>query len=296
MEITAKVIQHSISAYTGTEIITYELEYPRYIHSEFMTHRLFSRNAASSRAIPTKSMIEQIIKHNVEFVHYGRNQPGMQADQELSEEEKQIVLGYWKCARNSAIDMAHYMAALGAHKQIVNRCLEPWMLMKVVMTTTSLENWDELRAHKDAQPEIQTLAKTMQAAKSQSEPLELLNGEWHVPYVEREFVDGELVYGNGLTLEEAKMISASCCAQVSYRKNDDSLEKAKSIYDRLINSRPAHSSPVEHQATPIFYSKYPTNYPKQPTDWDRGVTHMDRDYQLHSGNFKDWIQLRQTLE
>lgn len=291
MEITAKVIQHSVSAYTDTEIITYELEYPRYIHSEFMTHRLFSRNAASSRAIPTKSMIEQILKHDVEFVHYGRNQPGMQADQELSEEEKQVVLGYWKSARNTAIEMAENMANLGAHKQIVNRCLEPWMLMKVVMTTTSLENWDELRAHKDAQPEIQTLAKMMQAAKAQSEPLELLNGQWHMPYVDREFVDGELVYGN-LTLEEAKMTSASCCAQVSYRKNDDSLEKAKSIYDRLINSRPQHASPVEHQATPIYYRN---DYSKSE-NWQLGITHMDRNHRLHSGNFKDWIQLRQTLE
>jgi thymidylate synthase ThyX len=290
MEITAKVIQHSISLYTDREIITYELEYPRYIHSEFMTHRLFSRNAASSRAIPTKTMIEQIKQHNVEFVHYGKNQPGMQAETELSEEEKQQVLGYWKIARNCAIEMAEYMANVGAHKQIVNRCLEPWMMMKVVMTTTNLENWDELRAHKDSQPEIQTLAKVMQAAKNNSVPLALAEDQWHVPYVDRRKINGQIIYGDNLTLEQARMVSASCCAQVSYRKSDDSLDKAVNIFDRLINSRPAHNSPVEHQATPITYDT--DNFPE---NWQEGITHMDKTGKFHSGNFADWIQFRQLI-
>ena len=51
---TAKCLVHYANLWT------FELTYPRYIHSEFMTHRVFSRNASSSRAIPVKRMIEQV--------------------------------------------------------------------------------------------------------------------------------------------------------------------------------------------------------------------------------------------
>lgn len=301
MKITAKVIQHSISHYTGKEIITYELEYPRYIHAEFMTHRLFSRNSASSRAIPVETMHKQIIEQDVTFVHIGRNQPGMQAKEELPEADKQLFLDLWYGARDYCMRVASCMAQLGAHKQVVNRVTEPWMMMKVVMTTTEDANWDWLRRHSDAQPEIKALADVMYEAKAASTPMELYRNEWHVPYVSRyrDETSDILFYGdNGtLSVEDAKKVSASCCAQVSYRKNDDSLEKARTIFDRLINSEPVHASPVEHQATPMDYDYLLPEGAIVDGDWsaDNGITHQIVGGGLGSGNFRDWIQFRQLI-
>jgi hypothetical protein len=125
---------------------------------------------------------------------------------------------------------------------------------------------------------------------NESKPLALNIGDWHVPYVNRDFwVGGKLQYSvegmSILTRGQARVISASCCAQVSYRVNDHSLEKANAIYDKLMNSKPRHASPVEHQATPI------EGFATAP-----GVTHMTRDGELWSGNFKGWIQHRQIIE
>jgi thymidylate synthase ThyX len=293
MQISANIIQHSKNQYTGKEIFTFELEYPRYIHSEFMTHRQVSKNSASSRAIPTKKMIETILEHNVHFSHYGRHQPGMQADFELNPEEITKVKTAWFSARDYCIKQAEEMVSIGAAKQVVNRVLEPFQTMKVVATATDWDNLLYLRCHKDAQPEFQILANLIKNAIENSQPLELMEGEWHVPYVERERdITGNMLYGKSgeLTPEEAKMISASCCAQVSYRRNDDSLEKATQIYDRLISSKPAHSSPLEHQATPIAY-----NTDNFPENWQEGITHMDKRGKFHSGNFTDWIQFRQLI-
>ena len=302
MKITAKVIQRSVSAYTDKEIVTYELEYPRYIHAEFMTHRLFSRNSASSRAIPVETMHRYIIEQDVTFIHVGRNQPGMQAKEELPEKEKSIILNIWRNARDYCINAASKMAQAGAHKQVVNRVTEPWMMMKVVMTTTEEANWDWLRAHPDAQPEIHELALQMQLAKQLApEPLLLYRGEWHVPYVTRyrDEASGILFYGDNsrLSIDEAKMISASCCAQVSYRKSDDSLDKAKMIFDKLINSTPVHASPVEHQATPIDYDYHLPEGVIVDGAWSakQGITHQFTDGGLGSGNFRDWIQFRQLI-
>lgn len=301
MQITAKVIQRSISAYTGKEIITYELEYPRYIHAEFMTHRLFSRNAASSRAIPVETMHRQILEHDVTFVHIGKNQPGMQAKEELEPSAKNIVLNAWRSAREYCIKMAATMAAAGAHKQLTNRVTEPWMMMKVVMTTTDDANWDWLRRHEDAQPEIKVLADVMHEAKRASEPMELFNGEWHVPYVHRfrDEMSDVLYYGDdgNMSYEDARIVSASCCAQVSYRKSDDSLEKARSIFERLIGSEPVHASPIEHQATPIEYDFHMPEGMPVDSDWmaEQGITSYHMDGSLGSGNFRDWIQFRQLI-
>lgn len=248
-------------------------------------------------------MHRHIIEQDVTFVHIGRNQPGMQAKEELPEKEKSIVLDLWRNARDYCLDTASKMAQAGAHKQVVNRVTEPWMMMKVVMTTTEGANWDWLRAHKDAQPEIHELALQMQLAKQQGpEPLKLYHGEWHVPYVDRyrDLKTGNLQYsvnGVSISLEDARMISASCCAQVSYRKNDDSLDKAKMIFDRLINSEPVHASPVEHQATPIDYDYYLPEGVIVDRDWaaKQGITHQFVDGSLGSGNFRDWIQFRQLI-
>jgi thymidylate synthase ThyX len=305
--ISAEIVAHSKSAVDGQEIITYVLEYPRFIHSELMTHRVFSRNAASSRAIPVSKTIDAVISNPAMPIHWGKNQSGMQAKEELSGIELGSVVNAWKEASQEASAWAEYMTGNNAHKQIVNRILEPFVFMRTIVTATEWDNWFHLRLHEDAQPEIHELARVMLAAKTCSAPEELQPGEWHTPFVTRmsSAKDGSLLgYAiktpedivKFLTIEQALVISASCCAQVSFRKNDDSLEKAEDIYRRLVESKPVHASPLEHQATPMeFSSEQGCSVPIGEVDWQEGVTHMDKNFNLWSGNFKGWIQYRQLI-
>jgi hypothetical protein len=76
---------------------------------------------------------------------------------------------------------------------------------------------------------------------------------------------------------------------VSYRLLDNSIEKAEKIYDMLVNSKPVHASPFEHQAKPMICASL---------DWwgEEGTTHIDKDENVWSGNFQGWIQHRQLIE
>lgn len=302
MTITAKLIADSQSP-SGKRITTFELEYPRFIHAELMTHRVFSRNAASSRAIPVNRSIQLIQENTAMPVHWGKNQPGMSAKEECNEAHRVYFDGglggdywedssredLWKQARDEAITIAEIYAELGYHKQIVNRLLEPFSHIKVVLTATEFDNWFWLRNHPDAQPEIAELARLMWEEYDKNKPYQLGPNDWHVPY----FAHGVWKSGftttyaeNYFTLEDAIAISSSCCAQVSYRKLDDSVEKARNIYERLVHSLPPHFSPFEHQAKPM----------PDIVDFSvAGVTHISKDAAAWSGNFKGWIQNRQLI-
>lgn len=294
MTISAKVVKDSISP-QGIRITTLELEYPRIVHQELLTHRVFSRNSASSRAIPVSKVIELVESNPAMPVHWGKNQAGMQAKEELDELNKESVRQLWLEAAKQAVSIAKVMADIGAHKQVVNRILEPFQHMKVVVTSTEWANWDWLRDHPDADPTIHALAKKMKRVKNESNPEELFYGEWHLPYVhsERSKIYAERNYfdehGEPITLEQARMISASCCAQTSYRKQDGSLEKAEDIFKKLVESEPCHASPVEHQATPIEYSDIAMEI------FQEGVTHRDKNWDLWSANFRGWVQFRQLI-
>lgn len=286
-EIKVKIIADSKSSVDGKRITTFELEYHRYIHGELMTHRMFSRNAASSRAIPVAKMIEQVRTNPATPIHWGANQSGMQAKQELTD-TLQSVKDQWESASLLAAIKAENMMWDNAHKQIVNRVLEPFQMMKTVLTATEFDNFFWLRNHEDAQPEIKRLAELMLEAMNNSAPKELVPGMWHTPY-----------YGEGYwgclcedSLEDALAISSSCCAQVSYRLLDDSIEKARMVYKRLVESSPVHASPFEHQATPVDYVHCCDTTELSTID---GATHIDREGNVWSGNFKSWIQHRQLI-
>lgn len=327
--ISAEIVADSLSSVDGTRITTFVIEYPRIIHSEIMTHRMFSRNAASSRAIPIGRVIQQIQENCAMPVAWGANQAGMQAEKECTTPVKVKILDEtdsfderlsfyinevpvaarraWKMASNDAIKYAQAFSDAGYHKQIANRLLEPFQMMRTIVTSTDYENFFHLRCHKDADPTIQELANCMREAYQKNEEeglVELLDvGEWHTPFVHHyRGVDG-LSYGlsvwdeeiegwkldQELTLEEALKVSSSCCAQVSFRKLDTSLEKAISIYDKLVNSKPVHASALEHCATPIDYDFF------QSKSWPKGITHLDRNGNYYSGNFKSFIQYRQLI-
>lgn len=303
--ISATIIAHSKSAVDGKEIITYELEYHRYIHSELMTHRTFSRNAASSRAIPVSKMIDLVRTSPATPIHWGKNQAGMQADKEIENVNGSGIEKWWKDCAIQACNEAHEMTTnLGLHKQITNRLLEPFQMIKVVVTATEWDNFFWLRFHKAAQPEIQELARCMLVAKKRSVAEVLQVGEWHTPYVDHWRDEDGLKYilededGQGFfcNIQDALKVSASCCAQVSYRKTDDSLEKADKVWQMLTTDERTHSSPTEHQATPI--KAMPTSFGMDLDAWDipDGVTHIDvDDGNCWSNNFCGWIQHRALI-
>ena len=158
MPINVKMVAHSVDP-DGREICSLQLQYPRFIHSEFMTHRAFSRSASSSRAIPITKLIQDAIDNHAYPVHFGAHQKGMQAEKEVANTKEAMRL--WLLARDDAVRNARIMNDMGLHKQVVNRILEPFTHINVIVTSTQWDNFFELRAHKDAQPEIQSLAVEM---------------------------------------------------------------------------------------------------------------------------------------
>lgn len=242
--ISAVVLADSISA-EGVRLTTMELVYPRFIHSEFLTHRVFSKNAASSRAIPWKRMKQMLRDDPAVPVSWRMNQAGMQgfeiANETITAEAQMI----WLSAMESAIAHAEKLDALGLHKQNVNRLVEPFAHMKTVITGVYWGNFYGLRDHEMADPTIEALAKAIRVARDASTPKLLGWGEWHLPYV----TAAELrVYG-----DLAIKISAARCARTSYNNMNgkrSTQEEDIALHDRLLVDQPIHASPAEHQATP----------------------------------------------
>lgn len=279
--ITAKIIADSVSEH-GIRLTTMELNYPRFIHSEFMTHRQFSRNASSSRAIPVEKQIHQVFNTPATPIHWGKNQPGMQARKEI--DFPTLAQDIWKYASELAVDRAYELKDLDIHKQIVNRLLEPFQYIKVIVTATEYDNFFKLRCHEDAQPEMYELARCMKEAMDSSTPDVLEPGEWHLPYILNEDC-------YKTTTDNFIKLSVARCARVSYLNHDNSnpnIEKDIALADKLLEA--GHMSPFEHQATPIAFAK-----DTYELAWEKGVTHKDRKDNFWSGNFRGFLQYRQLL-
>lgn len=284
MTITAEIIADSISA-AGIRLTTFQLRYPRFIHAELMTHRVFSRNASSSRAIPIAKMIEDLRRDPAMPVYWGSNKPGMQAGGELQGTELEVVKQHWLYAMEDAILRAETFINLGLHKQIANRILEPWAHINVVVTATDYENFFALRRHEDAQPEIKVLADAMWLARANSVPEPLQPGEWHLPYITHD-ERREANFGPSQTpaWDSLIRVSVARCARVSYLTHDGrqtTMEEDTLLYERLVGGMPLHASPAEHQGTP-----------------DEAVQHGFNLSWMHPddhGNFRGWRQFRKML-
>ena len=294
----AEIIADSISP-EGIRLTTFQLRYWRPIHSELMTHRVFSRNAGSSRARPSAKIIEQVRNEPWGPIHWGANQPGMQAHEELRGISISHAQNAWRRAAQAAAEHAEELVHIGAHKQIVNRLLEPFTYIDVVLTATDFANWFALRNHPDAQPEIQDLAQAMLKAYKDSEPMLLQPGEWHLPYIlEEDWVAAERKCQEVRNtrdmpryeerLEIVRKVSVARCARVSYKAFDGKvapIEKDLELYHQLLVSEPLHASPAEHQATPdVLEELYITD--QRDDRW--------RQPHLH-GNFRGWCQYRKML-
>jgi len=238
---TAKIIADSVNP-CGDRLTTFVLTYHRFIHAEMLTHRVFSRNASSSRAIPVEKMIKLVEEQEVYPLHWGKAQKGMSAREEITDIDKAREI--WGEARQDAIKHAKRLVEIGIHKQVVNRLLEPFSTITVICSGTEYQNFFNQRCHPDAQPEIRALADAMKAAYDASEPHELIAGEWHIPFYADE-IDYQLSQSDAIKAATAR------CARVSYKQHDsDSISLANDIalHDRLLSSQPPHLSPFEHVA------------------------------------------------
>jgi thymidylate synthase ThyX len=269
----AKIIADSISP-TGIRLTTLQVTFPRFLLAEFNTHRAFSRNSASSRAIPVKKRIQQVMADPFIPEQFGRNQKGMQAHHNLEGESVTTARGIWMGSLNVAVLEAQHLDEIGVHKQLANRLLEPFSWHTVVVTATDWDNFFHLRCHPDAQPEFQKIAGMMRDVMEASIPRLILMREWHLPYIRNEdwaetepLMDSTWTQGGLLA-----RISSARCARTSYLTHEGVRNVDADL--ALVNSKllpSGHMSPFEHPATP-----------------------MDTATEYY-GNFKGWMQYRKLI-
>ena len=311
----SQMFARNILSSTGPNTLvlhTLHLRYPRIIHAELMTHRVFSRNARSSRAVPVQTMLVEVRETPFIPWHWGKNQKGMQAGEECNEpvlipdwddinfHGKPHLRSYtreeaWLHARDKGVDVAEAFMKAGYHKQLANRLLEPFMWIDVLVSSTDWDNFLWLRDHKDAEPHLQDLARLVKQAIVEAEIQMLEEDQWHLPYITNAdrhqlLVDSgrlageryQKIVGTNDHFDWLKMISAARCARISYAPfdGDASYERELERYNQLVTSDRVHASPTEHQAQ---------------------VDHFNREYQEWdekplSGNFAPgWIQHRKLI-
>lgn len=261
----AKVILDSVSP-SGHRLTTMEVTFPRFILAEMNTHRKFSRNSASSRAVPASKMIERVKTDPVIPLEWGINRPGMQASAIFDDyDDIRFCEFHWLEARDRAVEMAQELSDFGLHKQAVNRLLEPFLWHTAILSSTEWENFFKQRCSPLAQPEMRHTAELMRQVYTQSKPMEMPLGGWHLPYLRNE---------DNLRVDADRVkVSVARCARVSYLTHDgrrDVTEDFK-LYGKLISADPPHLSPFEHAA----------------------VACADGD---EHGNFDGWLQARQLVE
>ena len=259
--IKVEIVTDSINP-NGERITTWVLTYPRFIHAEFMTHRSFSRNAASSRAIPIETMIKNIESCPAEPEFWGKNKKGMQASEQLDGLDMYEAKKLWRAGCKKAIQLSRNLLAESVHKQIANRVTEPWMHITVLATATEHDNFFSLRAHPDAQPEFQVLAYRMLDLYLKHDPRLEDWGHWHIPFGDR--------MPAGCSEDERLKIATARAARLSYLTFEGQIDVAKDceLHDRLMES--GHWSPFEHCA--YASNKY-----------------------LDSGNFRGWVPYRKRF-
>ena len=284
----------------GIPLVTAEARYWRGIHAEVKTHRSFSTNSRSSRAVPVSKMMEEIAEDPFVPKHWGKNQKGMQATEECVEKVwafDRLSIDFlhremdreeaWRNARSWALECAAGFHNAGYHKQIVNRLLEPFMMIDTLITSTNWANFFALRDHKDAEPHLRDLAQMakeeFRAWKGKAKLLQ--PGEWHLPYITEDDLRQIPMFLKQSfdDMEFARRVSAARCARISYAPFDGnaSYEAELARYDQLVTNWPVHASPVEHQATPDRYA----------SQYEGGVW----EYPGQHRNFRGWRQYRAMI-
>lgn len=287
----ARVIADSVrveereSMYLAPRLTTLEVKMHRFVLAEFNTHRMFSRNSASSRAIPLAKQLNRVAQDPAWPIEWPAEQPGMQGGSALEDDALWMAQQLWRDVFSYTHERVdHYLAYCERgdrerlHKSLVNRLLEPFMYHTVIVTATEWDNFFEQRCSPLAQPEIRIVAEAMRDAIAASTPVERRPRDaswldqggwqgWHLPYIDDEDFAAAAACG-----EDVRHVSAARCARVSYLTHDGQrdVQEDAALYGRLVGQK--HWSPLEHVARPT-------------------------DPMIESGaNFRGWTQLRTITE
>lgn len=285
----AEIVADSISP-DGVRITSMLCVYPRFIHAEVLRHRVFSSSVASSRAIPTEKLIEQVREDPFVPETFNERVQGMGVGEPLDERTQQAARAVWKNAADYAASYSDQLMGLGVDKSRVNRLLEPFLYVTHLITATEWSNFFALRDHPDAQPEFQKIARMMREVMDDSEPQHLEYGWWHLPFVTKEEL---FVLCDAREQEQSwKMASAGRCARVSYDKQSESEDYDRSIFRAQSLIESGHMSPLEHVARPLHPGEgnYYVSYLKsnlESGDHDPATTFI--------GNFRGWVQMRAEI-
>lgn len=268
MSYSVTILQDSISP-GDIRLTTMEVTLPRIVLAEFNTHRVFSRNSASSRAIPVKKSIEMVREDPFIPEVFAQNQPGMQGNNPLESNDAEQARKVWHQALEDALFHASRLEHLGVHKALANRILEPFKWQTIIVTATEWSNFFALRTDKNAQPEIRKAAEMMLEQYQKSEPWVIDYDQWHLPLLGADFPYDD----PNPDWDYWKKVSVGRCARVSYLTHDGKRDPDKDVelHDKLKTNR--HLSPFEHVATPLDIYERPS--------W--------------SGNFRGWFQYRKEI-
>lgn len=281
---SARVLLDSVSP-CGDRITTMEVIMHRFVLEEFNTHRAFSRNSASSRAIPVEKMIERVVIDPALPISWTTEQRGMQGGEELNADHAYSARLRWITARDNAVHYAWELHDIGVHKSVVNRLLEPFMWHTVIVTgdAEGYENFFAQRCSPLAQPELRVAATAMQDAWFASNPRKLNYGEWHMPLLQPDELDFYGALGEDME-EQRKKVSAARCARVSYLTHEGRRDIAEDLklYDRLVSAEPPHWAPLEHVCTPDEVIGEDCIRPERIPTYPR--------------NLHGWVQLRHIVE
>lgn len=261
--INARIVADSLSP-KEDRLTTIECTFHRFILPEVNTYRMWSRSAMSSRAIKLKDRIQEVRNNPAIPIYWGREQIGMVAAEELSEEEKARAEILWLEAADDAAMHAEKLGEVEVHKQTASRVLEPFLWQTNVISSTQWDNMFKQRIHPDAQPEFKALAEKIKLAIDNSVPEFINLGDWHLPYITEED-------RKEFDIEDLKRISVARVARTSYGKGKAwNPEKDLKLENRLFTADPKHYAPYEMVATPTFMNEI-------------------------EGNFQGWRQLRHLI-
>ena len=239
--IHSKILLDSISP-AGHRLTTFELTYPRFIHAQLLTHRVFSRNAQSSRAERTEKLLNRMLSQPVRPLEWRYAQKGMQPGERMIARHARACDLLWNQTMMSTLSHVRDLINFNASKELINRLLEPFLTITTILTGTEFDNFFRLRCSDDTQAEMRVLANQMKDLYEASEPRLCDYGDYHNPCVSDLPLDMEP--------REVIKVGVARAARVSYVAHGDKRAPVEDIalYDKLLAAR--HMSPFEHVATP----------------------------------------------
>lgn len=250
-----RVLLDSINPHTGVRLTTLHCVYPQFIHQQVLTHRVFSRNSSSLRAISFERANNEF---ELVYPTWTLEKKGMQGEVLVDDGKKDQATNI---LNQMHFDVSHWcnkLEKLGIHHQDINNYLRPFQNIHTVLSSTDWNNFFEQRLHETTKPDMQELAHRIKNELDNSTPL---TRGLHIPLVE------DLLELDFLK-SEACLISAARLARISYFKWFDDPQKDLELAKKLLANK--HLSPFEH----IAFAQEDSNY---------------------YANFRSWKQLRHTL-